>query len=139
MLAFLNPTEFGFGKDRTSIFGFRPHQFRHDADAPTRWQVARLELIGLLKYNEPRAYVSEHLPKMDELREATTRTLDNFEQRAISTLASGEDVVVQEVADRMSMLGSIRAAKQCVHCHQVQRGELLGAFSYKLVRRDAKE
>jgi hypothetical protein len=30
------------------------------------------------------------------------------------------------------MLGSLRAAKQCLDCHNVQRGELLGAFSYRL-------
>ena len=30
------------------------------------------------------------------------------------------------------MLGSLRAAKPCLDCHNVQRGELLGAFSYRL-------
>jgi hypothetical protein len=32
------------------------------------------------------------------------------------------------------MFGAVRAAKQCLKCHFVQRGELLGAFSYVLDR-----
>ena len=30
------------------------------------------------------------------------------------------------------MAHALRAAKQCLDCHNVQRGELLGAFSYRL-------
>ena len=30
------------------------------------------------------------------------------------------------------MLGSLRAAKQCLDCHTASRGDLLGAFSYAL-------
>jgi len=30
------------------------------------------------------------------------------------------------------MLGSLRAAKQCLECHTAKRGDLLGAFSYVL-------
>jgi hypothetical protein len=33
------------------------------------------------------------------------------------------------------MLGSLRAQKQCLECHRVPHGSLLGAFSYEL-RRD---
>lgn len=29
---------------------------------------------------------------------------------------------------------SLRASKQCLQCHKVQRGELLGAFTYELQR-----
>jgi hypothetical protein len=135
MLGFLDPSDFGVGKDRAHVYVFKPHHFREGAAAPERWRVARLDLIGVLKYYEPRAYVSEHLPAMDELRDAPTRSLDPFEGRAVATLLRGEDVVVQEAGDRMAMLGSIRAVKQCAHCHQVTRGELLGAFSYKLIRK----
>jgi len=39
----------------------------------------------------------------------------------------------------MRMFGSLRAAQQCVRRHDVDRGELLGAFSYKLVREAAKD
>ncbi len=36
------------------------------------------------------------------------------------------------------MLGSVRAASQCVECHSVKRGTLLVAFTYTLHRAPAK-
>src|SRR5262249_61836230 len=100
---------------------------------PTRWAVERLELVGLLKYEEPVVYLSDYLPRMDELRDAPTRPLDAFEQEALAALRGGQDLMVQDGPDRMRMLGSLRAAKQCLRCHRVEHGELLGAFSYRLV------
>jgi hypothetical protein len=35
--------------------------------------------------------------------------------------------------DRIRMVGSVRAAKDCLDCHSVDRGHLLGAFTYELV------
>ena len=78
------------------------------------------------------AYVSSHLPRMDELREAPTRPLNDFELQAVDRIRSDEDVVTDEVPGRIRMLGSLRAAKDCVQCHSVGRGELLGALSYEL-------
>ena len=69
---------------------------------------------------------------MDELSEAAARPLDGFEREALAKLRRGEDLIVQEAPQQMRMLGSIRAVHQCLDCHSVQRGELLGAFSYRL-------
>ncbi len=41
---------------------------------------------------------------------------------------------METAANTVQMLGALRAARQCTKCHQVERGELLGAFSYNLVR-----
>ncbi|HKI38092.1 MAG TPA: hypothetical protein VKA46_39935 [Gemmataceae bacterium] len=139
LLAFLHPFDFGYVRDRGHVAGFRPHRFHRKADAPRRWQVERLELLGLLKYDEPVVYLSQNLPTMDELRDAPTRPLDTFEQEALDSLRRGEDLMVQEAPDRMRMLGSLRAGKQCLRCHEVERGELLGAFSYQLVREGVKD
>ena len=46
----------------------------------------------------------------------------------------GDDLALEVHTHRIRMLGALRASKQCVQCHQVPRGELLGAFSYELVR-----
>jgi hypothetical protein len=138
-IAFLNPLDFGYVKDREHVAGFRPHQFGRKPDAPKRWQVERLELVGLLKYDEPVVYLSDYLPKMDELRDAPTRPLDAFEQEALTALRGGEDLMVRDGSDRMRMLGSLRAAKQCLRCHQVERGDLLGAFSYRLAREATRD
>jgi hypothetical protein len=138
-LAFLNPFDFGYVRDREQVAGFRPHRFHRPPGAPQRWQVEQLELVSLLKHDEPVAYRSNNLPKMDELRDTPTRPLDAFEQEALAALRQGEDLMLQEQPDRMRMLGSLRAAQQCLRCHRVSRGDLLGAFSYKLVREATAE
>ena len=78
------------------------------------------------------AYVTEHLPRMDELGEAATRSLDPFEASALERLRHGEDLLYTEASGGMRMLGAIRSVKQCVGCHGGERGDLLGAFSYSL-------
>jgi hypothetical protein len=71
---------------------------------------------------------------MDELRDARTRPLDVFETGALAALRRGEDLVTQATEACLRLLGSLRAAKQCLDCHDARRGDLLGAFSYRLRR-----
>ena len=47
----------------------------------------------------------------------------------------GEDIVVEAKTNRIVMVGSLRAEQRCTECHKVQRGEVLGAFTYELLRR----
>jgi hypothetical protein len=135
---FVNAKGFGFVRDRDHVAGFQEHQFRRmpqltdENQKSSRWQIRRLELVSLLKYDEPAVYVSEHLPRMDELREAPTRPLNAFEKSELSDLRRGQDLRIQPNGDGIWMLGSIRALKACLGCHHGQRGDLLGAFSYKL-------
>ena len=91
-------------------------------------------MVSLLKHDEPVTYVSNHLPRMDELRDAPTRPLSSFETNALACLRKGQDLQVESTADRIQVLGSIRAIRQCLACHEGQRGDLLGAFSYNLIR-----
>jgi hypothetical protein len=79
-------------------------------------------------------YVSENLPRMEELKSAPTRNLSAFEQDGLKALRGGEDLVVDSHLNQIRMVGSIRATKACMKCHEVNRGELLGAFSYLLQR-----
>ena len=97
--------------------------------------MSHLDLVSLLKFAEPRVYLSDHLPRMDELRNAKTRALNEFEQQALPQLRNGEDIVVDQQLNTIHMMGAVRAAKQCLDCHSVRRGELLGAFSYLLDRK----
>ncbi len=141
---FVNPAGFGYIRDRDHVTGFQPHHFRavpslaDSKQVREVWQVQTLELVSLLKHPEPVAYVSKYLPRMDELRDAPTRPLDSFEKQALAVLRRGEDLKVDTAADQIRMLGSVRAVKQCMACHRVKRGELLGAFSYTL-RRASRE
>jgi len=132
VLDFLNPVDFGYVRDRQHVAGFRPHAFHMEPTATGNWHIERLELVGILKHDEPVVYLTRDFPRMEEVRDAPLRKLDLFEVKALSALQSGEDLMVQEESTHLRMFGSIRAVNQCLKCHNVERGELLGAFSYQL-------
>jgi hypothetical protein len=136
LVDFVNVPGFGHVLDRDHVAGFQPHQFRKRAyfwSDKGHWLVRRLELVSLLKFEEPAVYVSDHLPRMDSLGDGTTtRPLDAFERNALESLRRGEDLIAVPGTRDVRLLGSIRAAKQCLACHTAERGELLGAFSYVL-------
>jgi hypothetical protein len=156
---FVNPKGWGYVRDRDHVAGFQVHHFRNtpslggparpasaegsaNAGATTavakrldeEWAVRRVELVSLLKHAEPSVYVSKDLPRMDKLSDVPLRPLNTFEQRALRELEAGDEIVNQATTNRVEMLGAIRAAQQCLKCHQVERGELLGAFSYAFER-----
>src|SRR5262249_21667243 len=135
---------FGHLIDLDHVAGFRAHAFlvrpqlilseqqELDSSDPA-WKVARLELVSLLLHDEPAVYESKSLPRMSELAERpVTRTLDSFEASALAKLEAGENVVYHATLNRIEMTGAIRAVHQCLQCHHVERGALLGAFSYSL-------
>jgi hypothetical protein len=78
--------------------------------------------------------LSDELPNMERLAGVPTRPLNDFEREALHKLRTEEDLVVRFSANTIRMLGSLRAGKTCLECHSVERGELLGAFSYELRR-----
>ena len=135
--------------------GFVPHRFRevprataHEAKpnktprssgAPLtadRWKVRTLDLVGLLVHEAPVVYVSDHLPRMEELRGAPTRPLDKFEALGLSVLRRGEDLFTSRDGKHPRMLGAVYSSMQCVSCHGGERSDLLGAFSYTLQAED---
>ena len=140
ILDFSNPEGFGYVRDRDHVAGFQQHRFRTRPEAvrsqegAAGWEITRLELVSLLKHEEPGVYLSEHLPRMDELRDAPVRPLNTFERSALKDLESGKDLKALSGGDTILMLGSIGAIKYCLDCHDAQRGDLLGAFSYRLRR-----
>ncbi len=99
-----------------------------------QWAVRRMELVSLLKHDRPQVYVSSELPRMDKMDDTPVRDLGEFETGALAKLKAGEDVVTRASLNRIEMLGALRASKSCLQCHNVERGQLLGAFSYSLVR-----
>lgn len=133
VLDFVNPKGFGYVKDRSRVAGFRSHGMSKVPAAGT-WDVARIELVGLVVADKPRVYLSQHLPRMDELRGAATRDPDAFETAGLEELRKGDDLYARGTEKAARMVGAIRAAKQCTACHACERGELLGAFSYGLRR-----
>ncbi len=133
-----NQDRMGYVREIDHVAGFQSHRFTKapgTAIEPWRrsWKINRLELIGLLRYDAPKAYMSDNLPRFDELANASARDLDDFEAAAIERLRTEENIVIDETPDRVRMVGSIRAATDCLKCHEVRRGELLGALTYELV------
>ncbi|MBX7105171.1 MAG: hypothetical protein K1X57_13905 [Gemmataceae bacterium] len=131
---FVNPKGWGFIKDRKHVAGFVPHRMSTSPRGADDWSLQTLDLVGLLMHDKPVAYVSENLPRMDQLKTAPTRDLDPFEAAGIAALRGGEDLYARQNATTLRMLGAIRAVEQCTTCHACDRGELLGAFSYTLGR-----
>jgi hypothetical protein len=132
---FVNRSGFGFFKDRRHVAGFQAHQFSRLPEPGAAWRLKTLELVGLVVHEEPVAYVSANLPRMDDLRKTPTRPLDAFEAAGLAALNRGHDLFARDTADgHRRLLGAVRSGKHCLSCHGGQRGELLGAFSYTLAR-----
>lgn len=136
VLDFVNPNGFGYVKSRKEVAGFEPHGMTKTPEEQRSWQIVRIELIGLVMHDEPVVYVSESLPRMKELLGRQVRPLDAFEKEGLERLQKGDDLFSRGADRQARMIGAIRSAKQCLQCHDGPRGELLGAFSYRL-RRDS--
>jgi hypothetical protein len=137
---FTDPNRLGFVVEPRRASGFQPHSISRvpnsqASDHLAEWQVSRLQLVGLVKFKEPRVYESQNFPRMDLLSDHSTRPLDQFERHALKQLRGGEEVVTEHELNRVRIVGAVRAAAQCRECHSVRRGELLGAFSYRLDRK----
>ena len=72
---------FGYFQDRRHVAGFLSHRFQKVHQPFSRWQVRTLELVGLVVASEPRVYVSDQLPNMQELKHNPTRPLDSLRDR----------------------------------------------------------
>ena len=129
---FLTVDRFGYIESKQRAAGFEPHAFGRPAQPAASWSLARLELVSLLKFDQPRVYVSDSLPNMEELDEVETRPLSEFEANSLPRLFHETNVVIEEEDSEIRMLGALRADSRCLNCHAVKRGQLLGAFSYRL-------
>jgi alkanesulfonate monooxygenase SsuD/methylene tetrahydromethanopterin reductase-like flavin-dependent oxidoreductase (luciferase family) len=69
---------------------------------------------------------------MDELRDAPTRPLDDFEREHLPKLQAGEPLAASQGPRRIRVLGAIRAHDACRACHAANADALIGAFSYDL-------
>lgn len=134
----------GFARDIDHVADFAPHRLvnkrrirmdqpfgsydRSSSAAPDRnWELKSLQLVSLLKHKRAQVYVSKQLPNMAS-SDSELRDLDSFEESSLKKLYSGEDLCIEGRENQVRMLGSLRAIRQCLDCHTVRRGDLLGAF-----------
>ena len=71
---------------------------------------------------------------MEDVGDLPKRPLDDFEAEALEKIRTGEEVVTQATLNRIQMVGAVRALSTCIHCHGGNEGDLLGAFSYEILR-----
>jgi hypothetical protein len=108
-------------------------------DGTEMWKVRTVHLLGLVKHPQPVVYLTDQVPNMkDAKEEVPTREPDAFEKAGLVTIKGGENIVVEKIDTTMRVLGPIYAAKGCVKCHE-QKGQLLGAFTYRLERVPAEK
>ena len=138
----------GYVKDIENVAGFKPHQLEYsdkwkgsvfqaeDKVASDQWHINRIELVGMLLNDRPLVYIAQQgeLPTMEDIGDRETRELSEFETRGLEAFADGHDTYISASLNRIEMMGALRAADSCLQCHDVQRGEVLGAFSYDILR-----
>ncbi|HWE92920.1 MAG TPA: hypothetical protein VG269_03030 [Tepidisphaeraceae bacterium] len=125
----------GFGLQRLPQVNDGPRSKRFYADGIRYW-VGHVELISLNEGKEPFVY---HDPivadaSKDRLPEAKHEPLAKGEAEALAQLKDGKEVVLMGAADKRELVGAVRATPDCMKCHHVKEGTLLGAFRYPLER-----
>ena len=135
---FLYPGFYGWVDANGERLGFVPHAFHVSTDGFSNAAIAkklkRMELVSMLKYEQPRVYVLDHMPRMDQLSQANvlTRDLNAFESRALAQLKNNQVLFSERQNDGKTLaLGAIVTLESCTDCHTTQVGEMLGAFSYQ--------
>jgi hypothetical protein len=102
------------------------------------WKVRQVHLVGLVTHPGPVVYLTEKVPKMTQPKDVPTRELDAFETKGLELLRGGQKLSIEKGDKEMRVLGPIYAGNSCVKCHE-QKGQLLGAFTYRLERVPVKE
>ena len=142
---FVQPSTLGYVNENRVAVGFVEHAFFHrppslripsPSGGSELYRLDKLQLVGLLNFETPQVYLSDNLPNMSELVGADFphRDLDEFEKQALENLTQGDDLYVREDTDGIRMLGAIRSVDACLACHDGGVNDMLGAFSYKLVK-----
>jgi hypothetical protein len=132
VLDFVNPRGFGWiVPQRRQVAGLQPHHFSQ-VPMSKDWKVQSVELVGLLVHDTAVVYMTANLPRMQDAKQAPTRPLDAFESHGLEHLQRGENLYCREKNDTLRLLGALRNLEECRKCHGGERGDLLGAFSYRL-------
>ena len=96
--------------------------------------IDRMDLIGLLPGKEPivRLATGINHALREEKKVVSTRALDEFEAQAVADL-NKRGLVWKLSESDVRMVGALRASQDCLSCHKGKEGDILGAFSYRMV------
>ncbi|MFK5923344.1 MAG: hypothetical protein QM496_14295 [Verrucomicrobiota bacterium] len=95
-----------------------------------------ISLIGLTPEYGEHYYLASHPDKKSSLLKKSNRRLTFPELEAIKQLrkhSTFAEVTQDEETYITHILAPIPAKKECLKCHDVEPGELLGAFDYHLI------
>jgi hypothetical protein len=103
-----------------------------------QWELTRVQLVGLLKHKEPVVYRTDELVNMKttSFDKVPTRELNKWESGRLEELKKGKELLVDRSSEPVRMFGAVRASDKCLQCHKVEKGELIGAFTYELRVKD---
>jgi len=143
-------TELAFGVFRTP-----PMVTHHSLVEFNKDTFERVELIGMTRaqpvayayYRQKLGRVGLHVLKPEDV---VRRPMTDFEKRAIVELKKGRDIVLEAENPRIPppqhitpevvkaagkaiyAVGALYARKDCIECHEVREGTILGAFTYRV-------
>lgn len=135
VLAFVDSA--GFGRARITPMMRTMQRYRMPGER--NLGVVDVALIGIAKHDPPQVFnapfmgfqhVEAGVPQVPRLE---GRPLQPDESDALRALSAGERLVVRSEGDGLRVTGPIRAAGECLGCHEKQRaGDMLGALVYTL-------
>jgi hypothetical protein len=121
----------GFGLSR--VINFDDPFFRKIEIDGQLYLVQQLELVSFADRETPIAYVNRNTrPAKMTSKQAETRTLSEFEKRALLKLQIGRQFIYNGDAKQPEFVGALRASASCLKCHEAKSGDLMGAFAYRL-------
>jgi hypothetical protein len=135
-LDFANPVGWGYIKSRAEVAGFQSHRFSKLPEADNGWKADRIDLISLLLHDRPVAYISESLPRMEDIGKLKLRELDEFETAGLAHVRIFDELFIRGNQRHLRVIGSLRNVTECQKCHGGKVGDLLGAFSYNMSKVD---
>ena len=104
-------------------------------DGRTKYSLESIELVGLLRIDEPAAYSPAGHGERPAGGTFPKRGLTAFEKTALQSFKAGRGLASAPSGSDGSLLcmGAMRAEASCLGCHQERKGgDLLGALTYRL-------
>ena len=97
------------------------------------FRIGYVQLLSTPQGEKPFVYETKTDVTMRSISDAGRRDLRAYETDAVGQLKSGRDAVMTMDHEQPVVIGAVRAGEECVSCHQVKKGDMLGAFVYPLV------
>ncbi|NJM56138.1 MAG: DUF3365 domain-containing protein [Verrucomicrobiae bacterium] len=117
-----------------------------------RCQRRDIHLIGLSANLEPRYFESSRPPMKEKIATAKHRPLNELESAAVARLRAGEPLVIFSDGSATNgvvgfptnvivvrVFGPIKAREECIECHSVPVGAILGVLDYQFARLEVFE